>query len=127
MSTTLPTYAARIAIAVLFLVGGAVVGVCAVALHNYWWGLLLGVAATVALLVAIPGGWWRRLPFAIGWSAVMAALAVERPEGDYLVESSVSGYLLLGAGVGVLLGGVVGLRHHASSQAAINGPDASTS
>ena len=57
MSTTHPTYAARIAIAVLFLVGGAVVGVCAVALHNYWWGLLLGVAATVALLVAIPGGW----------------------------------------------------------------------
>lgn len=120
-------YAARAAVAVLALAGGAVVGVCAVVLHNYWWGLLLGVVTTAALLVAVPGGWWRRLPFALGWSAAAMVLAVERPEGDYLVESTASGYLLLGAGVGVLLGGVVGLRDHGASEASINGRDASTS
>ena len=105
---------ARPAVAVLALAGGAVVGVCVVALHDYWWGLLIGVLTTVALLVAIPGGWWRRLPFALGWFASASVLAVERPEGDYLVDQSVNGYLLLGVGVGVLLGGVVGLRHHAA-------------
>lgn len=118
---------ARAAIAVLALAGGAVVGVSVVVLHDYWWGLLLGATATAALLVAIPGGWWRRLPFALGWSAAVLVLAVERPEGDYLVDLSLSGYLLLGVGVGVLLGGVVGLRHHAAPEAAINGPDPSTS
>lgn len=120
-------YAARVAVAVLALAGGSVVGVCVVALHGYWWGLLLGVATTVALLVAIPGGWWRRLPFALGWFALALLLSVERPEGDVLVESSVNGYLLLGTGVGVLLGGIVGLRHHADPEAAINGSAASTS
>jgi hypothetical protein len=122
---------ARAAIAVLALAGGAVVGVSVVVLHDYWWGLLLGAAATAALLVAIPGGWWRRLPFALGWCAVTLGLSVERPEGDYLVEQSANGYLLLGAGVGVLLGGVVGLRHHQSRGApreiADDGSGASTS
>ena len=117
----------RAATAVLALAGGAVVGVSAVGLHGYWWGPLLGIAATAALTVAIPGGWWRRLPFAIGWFAAALVLAVERPEGDYLVEATASGYLLLGAGVGVLLGGVVGLRQRAAPEAAINGPDVSTS
>jgi hypothetical protein len=120
-------YAARAAVAVLALVGGAVVGVCVVALHQYWWGLLVGVAASAALLVAIPGGWWRRLPFALGWFAIAAVLSVERPEGDYLVEQSATGFLLLGTGVGVLLGGVVGLRHHPSTGAADDGSHASTS
>jgi hypothetical protein len=120
-------YAARAAVAVLALVGGAVVGVCVVALHQYWWGLLVGVAATAALLVAVPGGWWRRLPFALGWFASAAALSVERPEGDFLVEQSVRGYALLGAGVGVLVAGVVGLRHHPSTDVGDDGSHASTS
>ncbi len=120
-------YAARAAVAVLALLGGAVVGVCAVVLHTYWWGFLLGLAATAALLVAIPGGWWRRLPFAVGWFAAAAVLSVERSEGDYLVQSSAKGYLLLGASVVVLLGGIVGLRHHPSPEVANSVPDASTS
>ncbi len=120
-------YAGRAGVAVAALLGGAVVGGCAVALHGYWWGLALGIATTVALLVAIPGGWWRRLPFALGWFAAVLVLAVERPEGDYLVEQTVEGYLLLGAGVGVLLGGLVGLRRPAPADAAINGSGVSTS
>ena len=57
----------------------------------------------------------------------MLVLAVERSEGDYLVASYARGYLLLGAGVAVLLGGIVGLRHHPAPEAAINAGDAPTS
>ena len=114
-------YLARAAVAVLALAGGGAVGVCVVVLHSFWWGLLLGVVTTAALLVAVPGGWWRRLPFALGWTGAVALLSAERPEGDYLVKQSASGYLLLGAAVVVLLGGVVGLRHHQDPEAAING------
>lgn len=106
--------AGRAAAAVLLLAGGAAVGCTAVGLHRYWWGLLLAVAATAALLVAVPGGWWRRLPFALGWVAAVLVLAPERPEGDLLVTQSGSGYLLLATGLGVLLGGLVGLRRHAA-------------
>lgn len=118
--------AAQVAVAVLVLAGGAVVGCAAVGLHQYWWGLVLAVAATGAVLVAVPGGWWRRLPFALGWVAAVLVLAGERPEGDFLVTTSVKGYLLLGAGVGVLLGGIVGLRRH-PADLAINGRGPSTS
>jgi len=104
--------AGRAAIAVLALLAGAVVGCCTVLLHGYWWGLLLGIAATASLLVVVPGGWWRRLSFALGWVAVAVLLAGERPEGDLLVAQTTEGYLLFAAGVGVLLGGVVGLRRH---------------
>ncbi|KAA1426032.1 hypothetical protein [Nocardioides antri] len=119
--------AARAAVAVLALVGGATIGCAAVVLHRYWWGLLLGVAATAALLVAIPGGWWRRLPFALGWVAAVLVLTGERPEGDLLVTQTATGYLLLAAGLGVLLGGVVGLRRHPAADPSINDRGASTS
>lgn len=128
--------AGQVAVAVLVLLAGAVVGCCVVLLHGYWWGLLLGIAATAALLVAVPGGWSLRLAFALGWVAVTLALLGERPEGDYLVRQDVNGYVLLGAGVGVLVGGVVGVRHHPEPPdpseppdppATINGRDASTS
>jgi hypothetical protein len=121
-----PGFAGRAAVAVLALLGGAVIGCCAVFVHGYWWGLLLGIATTVALLVAVPGGWWRRLPFALGWSGVVVLLSGERPEGDLLVRQSVSGYVLLGTGVGVLLGGVIGLRHHGPDPG-IQGSDESSS
>jgi hypothetical protein len=117
----------RAAVAVLSLGAGVVVGCAAVLLHSYWWGLLVGILATAALMVAIPGGWWRRLPFALGWVAVVLLLAGERSEGDVLVAQTTSGYLLLGAGVGVLLAGVVGLRHHPEPDAAVGGRDTSTS
>ena len=118
--------AVRVVVAALALAGGVVTGCAATGLHQYWWGLLLAIATTAALLVAVPGGWWRRLPFALGWVAAVLVLADERPEGDFMIRSSVSGYLLLGTGVAVLLGGVVGLRRH-SADLAINGRDPSTS
>jgi hypothetical protein len=103
---------ARLAVALVLLLLGAVVGGCAIALHARWWGLALAVAATLATLVALPGGWWARLPFALGFVAALAALSGQRPEGDYLVASDVPGYVLLGFGVVVVCGGIVGLRHH---------------
>jgi hypothetical protein len=104
--------AARGAVAVLALAGGVVVGTASVLLHDYVWGLALGVAASWSLVWAVPGGWWRRLPFALGWCLAALVLADERPEGDLLVRADLRGYLLLGAGVVVLLGGIVGLVHH---------------
>lgn len=90
------------------LLGGGV-AVCTVLLHGYPWGLLLGLAATAAVLVALPGGWWSRLPFAVGWAAALVALTLERAEGDYLVASDASGYVLLAAGAVVLGAGFTGL------------------
>lgn len=96
-------------LAVLCLLGGSAVSVCTVFLHDYAWGLALGVVTTAALLVALPPGWWSRLPFAIGWVAVLWQGTTQRPEGDYLVSSDASGYALLVAGMAVLAGGFVGL------------------
>lgn len=91
------------------LVLGAGVAVCTVLLHGYAWGLVLGLAATAASLVALPGGWWARLPFAAGWVAALGVLTLERSEGDYLVAGDGSGYALLAGGAVVLGVGFVGL------------------
>lgn len=91
------------AVAVGLLLGGAVVGLAAVALHTIWWGLLLGAAATAATLYALPPGWWLRASFGVGWAATVGFLSVPRPEGDYLISADANGYLLLGLGVVVLV------------------------
>lgn len=96
-------------IAVLCLLGGAAVSVCTVLLHDYAWGLALGLVTTAALMVALPPGWWARLAFAIGWVGLLWVATSERPEGDYLVSSDLSGYALLVAGMVVLAAGFVGL------------------
>ena len=101
--------AVRAALVPLFLLLGAWVSLCVVLLHDYWWGLALGLSATVATLVALPGGWWARLPFALGWAALLVVTAPERPEGDYLVSGDRNGYLLLGAGIAVFGAGFTGL------------------
>lgn len=88
---------------------GANVSACTVLLHDYWWGLALGLATTAAVLVALPGGWWSRLPAALGWVAILAVAVPERTEGDLLISGDASGYLLLAAGVAVFVSGFVGL------------------
>lgn len=76
----------------------AVVGVLtalpAVALHQRWWGLAVGLLAPVAFLAALPGG-APRVGYVAGWSAVVGLLVGTRPEGDYLVPATVPGHVLL--------------------------------
>jgi peptidoglycan/LPS O-acetylase OafA/YrhL len=90
-------------VALALLLGGAVVGVAAVALHTIWWGLLLGALATAATVYALPAGWWLRAPFGVGWAGLVGYLSVPRPEGDYVISSDANGYLLLGLALVVLV------------------------
>ncbi|WP_435771872.1 hypothetical protein [Nocardioides sp. SYSU DS0651] len=100
----------RAALAVPSVLLGAVVATCTVLLHGYWWGMALGLAATLAALVALPAGWWARLAFAAGWAGLLVVVTPERPEGDFLIAGDTAGYLLLGAGIVVFAGGFAGLR-----------------
>lgn len=105
-----PPLAVRLPAALVLALLGAAASIAAILLHTRWWGLVLGLAAAAASLVALPGAWWARLAFALGWVGALAAFAGQRPEGDYLVAADRSGYLLLAAGLAVLVAGVVGLR-----------------
>ncbi|MEV7428217.1 MULTISPECIES: hypothetical protein [unclassified Nocardioides] len=94
---------AAIGLLVACAVTGVAVAVATVALHQLWWGLLLGALAGVAALVALPARWCTRPPYAGGWAAVLAAALQERPEGDYLVPAGGGGYLLLGLALVLLV------------------------
>jgi hypothetical protein len=96
--------------ATLLLAGGAAVGLGVVVLHSLWWGLALGLAATVAALLALPGRWWARLPAAVGWAGAVGWLSASTPEGDYLVAGDLSGYVVLMIAFAVLVTGIVSLR-----------------
>lgn len=96
----------RVGLVLPCVVLGAGVSLCAVALHGYAWGIVLSLATTAAVLVALPGTWWARLPFALGWVGLLVMVTPERPEGDYLVGGNWSGYLLLGAGLAVFGAGI---------------------
>lgn len=99
----------RALIAVLLLVGGGAVAVCTVLLHDYAWGMALGVATTVAVLMAAPPGWWGRFAFALGWVGVLWRASTETAAGDYLVSTDTAGYALLIFGLGVFAAGLAGL------------------
>lgn len=106
-----------------FFVIGVVVGVASAAVHATWWGLPLAIAATATTAYVAPAGWRARIPFVLGWAAVVGLLSVPTSEGDYLIAGDVSGYALLGFGVVLVVTGFVTLpppRRNSS-------PDASTS
>jgi len=84
---------------VLVLALGGVVGVAAVVLHDWWWGLALAAAGTLALGWALRPGWSTRLPYAVGWVVPLGFAMVPRPEGDYLVAGDLKGYLLIAVGM----------------------------
>lgn len=103
----------RAFVAVGLLLGGLVVGLATVALHQDWWGLALGAAATSATLAALPAGWWLRTPFGLGAAVMIGYLALPRPEGDYVIAATARGYLLLGLAVIVLVVAVATLPRRA--------------
>ncbi len=88
---------------------GATTAYAAVLLHSHWWGLVLGLAACACLLVAIPGRWWGRLAFALGWVVVVGRASIPRGEGDYLVAADATGYTFLVATLVVVMGSLVTL------------------
>src|SRR5687768_12215906 len=106
----------RLPAAVGLLVAGAVTGVATVALHELWWGFVLGVAAVLAAVVALPAGWWSRVAFVAGFGAVVAWLTVPRSEGDYLVSEDWQGYGLLAFGLALLVGALATLPRMTSER-----------
>jgi len=88
-----------VSLLILMLGVGAVTGVAAVAVHQRWWSLALVVAAVTATMLALPRGWWTRLPFALGFVALLGLAMTPRAEGGYLVPGNARGYVLLGVGV----------------------------
>ena len=78
----------------LGLVVGVVVGVAAVAVHPWWWGLLIGVAASLATLLALACG-PLRISYAAAWAIVVAFAAAPRPTGGYAVAGNVEGYVMI--------------------------------
>ncbi|MET0525800.1 MAG: DUF6113 family protein [Nocardioides sp.] len=105
-----PPRPVRVLAAVGALVLGLVVGLSSVALHHHWWGLALAVTATSTAAYALPAGWWARMPFAVGWVAMVGYLALPRDEGDYVIADDVPGYVLLGYAVALLVASMVTLQ-----------------
>jgi Family of unknown function (DUF6113) len=96
-----------------WLLIGAVVGLASVIVHRtqFPWGMLVVLATTFA----VP---WRLLrserprttaSYAAGWLVVVAVAVKGRPEGDYVLAGDVEGYLLLGAGLVLVVVGIVSL------------------
>ncbi|SDD46249.1 DUF6113 family protein [Nocardioides lianchengensis] len=100
------------------LLVGAATGLASVALHQLWWGLVLGVLAPAAALVALPPGWTSRLPFALGWIAMVGYLTVPRPEGDFVIGNGLAGYVLLAAAMAFLVAGLVTLPRRGAPERA---------
>ena len=90
-----------LALSLAAAVAGAVAGVCSVAVHARWWGLLLAVATTLSCLLALRPG-WVRLAFGAAYAGATVYLAVPRPEGDFALADDLTGYVMLGLGVSAL-------------------------
>lgn len=99
----------RVLMALSLLLLGAVVGIATVLVHRMAWGLALGLVATALTTYALPPGWSTRLPFVLGWVAMVGWMTVPRPEGDYLVTENWQGYTLLGFGMVLLVTGLATL------------------
>jgi apolipoprotein N-acyltransferase len=90
----------RIAVAALV---GAIASLAVVIESGRWWGLLLGYAAVLATTYACPPGWTTRLPFGLAYLVVLVVALQPRPEGDFLISADVTGYLVMGLGLVVML------------------------
>ena len=73
---------------------GVLIGVAAVAVHPWWWGLLIGVTASSATLLVLARG-ALRISYAAAWAIVMALAATPRPTGGYAIAGNLEGYVLI--------------------------------
>jgi hypothetical protein len=89
--------------ALALLVLGAAVGLAALAVYAWWWGLALTVAASLATVWALPRRWYALPPFALGWWAPVLVGWAGRREGDYALAGTASGYTLIGLGTVVVV------------------------
>ena len=99
----------RVAAALLLLAVGFATALATVAVHDSWGWLLLGLGATGLALHALGPGWHTRLPFGLGWAALVLVVAPTRAEGDYVLSSDPSGYAVLAVAVAVLVWSVATL------------------
>jgi len=106
----------RLLVALPSLALGAAIALFTVALHGYGWGLALGLVTTAACLVALPGG-WARMPFGIGWAALVGVAVPTRPEGDLVITQDAAGWVLLAAAAVVLVCSMIGARDHTAHRA----------
>ncbi len=97
----------RLGSLILGLVLGIGTGLATTLLHTHGWGLLLGVLASAAVLVG--ASMTPRIGFTIGWLLVVARAALARPEGDFLISADLSGFLLLGWSMVLVLATLVAL------------------
>jgi hypothetical protein len=114
----------RAALALACLLVGAAVGLAAVAVYAWWWGLLLAAVASLSALWALPSRWYTLAPFALGWWVPLAIAWHQRAEGDYALASSALGYgvIVLGILVVVSAGYLVTLRWPARVSAPSSAP-----
>ena len=96
----------------LAVAAGALVGLCALAVHRSWpWGLLLAVVTSLAVT------WWLRqgdagrvaASFALGWLVMFGIATAGRPEGDYAVAADASGTVMAGVALVMVVLGVTAL------------------
>jgi len=92
----------RFVVAAVLVVAGAATALATVALHQLWWGLLLGTAATLAGLLGLARGWLTRLPYAAGWAGMVGYLTLPPPGGGYAMSADTSGYAVAGLALVVL-------------------------
>jgi hypothetical protein len=100
----------RVVLLPAYAAAGALTGIASVALHQRWWGLLLGLVAPAVTLVALHPG-WARLPFALGWVAMIGYLSMPHPAGGFVIADGLAGYVLLAAAMAFLVSALVTLPH----------------
>jgi hypothetical protein len=87
----------------LTLLAGIGAAVATVAVYHLAWGLPLAAVTVLVLLFTTPRGWSTRLPFGLGFTAVVALLSVARGEGDFLLDDTLAGYAVLALATVVMI------------------------
>jgi hypothetical protein len=97
---------ARVAVYVLLLLLGAVVGVAGALVQSGWFpgGLLLALLGAAGLFLGAAratGGRGGAVASAAGWMVAVVLLTASRPEGDFVFAAGAGSYLFLLGGMAV--------------------------